>query len=277
MFNYSLSRLGLRRRIISYFARHKNDYPAEYIEKAESLKSHKLHFMPAELVDKYRDVTAEVHHQDGLPYVIHNGKKLFFRSELSDGSVQRLYRGLIMEQDYSSPHCYVDDQFGVCQGDVLLDLGAAEAIFTLDNIEKLEHAYLFECNDNWFAPLKATFEPWKDKVTIIRKYVSAENNDTNISIDEFVAKYNTKVNFIKMDIEGAECEALKGGEQTLRNSTHCIRLAICCYHRPLDCEYISNMMAEWNYKYKVNEGLLCYKYQPYPPYFRRGVIKASKN
>lgn len=38
-----------------------------------------------------------------------------------------------------------------------------------------------------------------------------------------------KVNFIKMDIEGAEVEAITGAENTLKNNT-CINLAIASYH-----------------------------------------------
>jgi len=41
-----------------------------------------------------------------------------------------------------------------------------------------------------------------------------------------------RIDFIKMDIEGSELAALKGGEQTIR--THRPQLAISLYHRPVD-------------------------------------------
>jgi hypothetical protein len=57
-----------------------------------------------------------------------------------------------------------------------------------------------------------------------------------------------KVDFIKMDIEGAEVEALKGAEQTLRNFRP--RLAICLYHRPSDFETIPKFIDSLGLGYR---------------------------
>lgn len=54
-----------------------------------------------------------------------------------------------------------------------------------------------------------------------------------LSIDDLVGRQSlAKVDFIKMDIEGAELSALKGAEQTLRDFRP--TLAISVYHRPDD-------------------------------------------
>jgi FkbM family methyltransferase len=56
---------------------------------------------------------------------------------------------------------------------------------------------------------------------------------TTVSIDDFVrARGLPRVDFIKMDIEGAELRALRGAEHTIR--THAPRLAISVYHRDTD-------------------------------------------
>ena len=50
------------------------------------------------------------------------------------------------------------------------------------------------------------------------------------TIDNIVA--NDKVTFIKLDVEGAELEALQGAYQTIKQ--HNPRIAVCIYHKPED-------------------------------------------
>ena len=52
-----------------------------------------------------------------------------------------------------------------------------------------------------------------------------------VAIDEVVPN-NEKVTFIKMDVEGAEFQAIKGAEKTIRRCKP--SLAICIYHKPQD-------------------------------------------
>ena len=79
------------------------------------------------------------------------------------------------------------------KGKSLLDVGSAEGIFTLDVIDLIEHAYLFECDDEWVEALEATFLPWKDKITIVRKYVSDMDDENNTTLDSYfqVKRFNT--------------------------------------------------------------------------------------
>jgi FkbM family methyltransferase len=67
---------------------------------------------------------------------------------------------------------------------------------------------------------------------------------STITIDDFVKEKSIKrVDFIKMDIEGSELNALKGAEKTLR--TYKPKLAICLYHSLDDFvqipEYLSSL------------------------------------
>ena len=57
------------------------------------------------------------------------------------------------------------------------------------------------------------------------------------TIDETVARLNLdRLDFIKMDIEGSERHALRGGRQSLARFSP--RMAICIYHRPDDREAV---------------------------------------
>lgn len=55
--------------------------------------------------------------------------------------------------------------------------------------------------------------------------------------------------FIKMDIEGAELEALKGGEQLIKQ--YAPKLAICVYHKLEDVIIITNWLKNINPKYTM--------------------------
>jgi hypothetical protein len=66
-----------------------------------------------------------------------------------------------------------------------------------------------------------------------------------IAIDDWAAE-SEQVNFIKMDIEGAELEALRGAERTIRWFHP--RLAISVYHRPEDLVEIPRFLMRFNYK-----------------------------
>lgn len=71
------------------------------------------------------------------------------------------------------------------------------------------------------------------------------------TIDNIVNELNIEnVDFIKMDIEGSEVEALKGAEQTIKSQVP--KMAICAYHRPDDeKDIIDYVMSLVDYKRTV--------------------------
>ena len=90
-------------------------------------------------------------------------------------------------------------------------------------------------------------------------YIEGENDVCRISenltdkkmlvttIDEFFK--NDNIDFIKMDIEGAELQALKGGINTIQRNRPI--LSICIYHSPEDFVsipiYLYNILENYSY------------------------------
>jgi len=67
-----------------------------------------------------------------------------------------------------------------------------------------------------------------------------------VSLDDALTGY--RPGLIKMDIEGAELEALKGAELMIKK--YIPKMAICLYHRPDDIWQIPDLIKSWNLGYR---------------------------
>ena len=199
----------------------------------------------------------QIDESNGLPYVTHHNKRLYFKRLASENEIaqtETAYQHLLIEQDPRSAHRYVT-AYEDLRGKTLLDVGTAEGIFTLDCIEYVKHAYLFECDEKWIESLKATFAPWKDKVTIVRKYVSDTDEGDYITLDRYFQETASgKRFFLKMDIEGYERKALKGAQQLLKQAD--VSGAVCLYHRKDDKEVIQKICAENGFETSIRPNFL---------------------
>ena len=83
-------------------------------------------------------------------------------------------------------------------------------------------------------------------------HISENRNEDNDNFIEVVALddvlLDKKVTFIKMDIEGAELEALEGAQKIISHQKP--KLAICVYHKPQDIWKIPELILEYNSEYK---------------------------
>jgi len=87
---------------------------------------------------------------------------------------------------------------------------------------------------------KIEFAPFDDQT----------GSTTTISIDDFVRENNiTKIDFIKMDIEGAELTALEGAMETIKKFRP--KLAIAIYHSMDDFVGIPNWILNLNLDYEI--------------------------
>lgn len=200
-----------------------------------------------------RKFVVERDQEQNLPYVNHHGKRLYFPESYSAEMVEKNYRSLLIEQDAQAAHRYVRS-YDELTNRTLLDVGAAEGIFSLDTIELTKQVIMFECLEQWQKPLRATFAKWVNKVTFVKKYVGNKSEGEFITIDEFMKGHEKNDLFIKMDIEGAERMALEGAKETMKGRN--IRLSVCTYHRKGDPEFMEEMLKKAGYSTEFTKGMM---------------------
>lgn len=127
---------------------------------------------------------------------------------------------------------------------------------------------MFEQDEQWLEAIRATFEPWQDKVTIVQKYVSDHNSSREQTLDDFFNNQTNEHLFLKMDIEGAERHALAGCNNLFQNCQK-LDFAICTYHLRDDEEVISAFLDKHNCTYINQKGFFRHK-------IRSVVMRGSK-
>lgn len=157
------------------------------------------------------------------------------------------------------------------KGDVFCDIGA----FDMYNTEKFirwnpeyDHVYAFEADPVSYKKCKNkdlgskvdiyNLGVWSCKSRL--SFESAPNGEYGgsrinesgsqivdaVSLDEFLG--DKKVDIIKMDIEGAEMEALKGSQNIIRKYKPCLTISI--YHKPEDIIELPLYVHSLNSDYK---------------------------
>ncbi len=262
-----------------------DDYDEEYKDEVDYLRSiGRLQMYPYKWTEEYREDDIEVlTHETGLKYVYHNGHTLYL-PPYSDELAKREYNQLIMEQDARSPHRYFDDICDFKEGDIFVDIGAAEGMISLDVIEKASEVYLIECSDKWIMALNETFSEYKDKIHIIPKYVGNIDSGNCIKLDSLLSDHKGKRIFLKMDIEGMEIEALQGAVMTLKNN-HC-NVSVAVYHTQSQEREIREFLDNVGYNSYPSDGWVLFiygrmalsngKYERISaPYFRKAIVRAT--
>lgn len=243
------------------------------------LKSNFITAIPYHYTSKYSIEKIPVHYDSPkkLHYTLIDNKKLYWNPEMTPYDIERAMRALNIEQDPQSPHRYLTNDFKVDKGSVFIDVGAAEGNLSLQVIESVKKVYLIEANPTWRRALEATFEPWKEKVTIITKYASDKVSDNEISVDSIFEK-EKKIDFIKIDVEGAEDKVINGALNTINNSSE-LKMALCTYHKQHDAEKFSGVLKNLGFSISLSDGYMLFFYDiaaQEPPYLRKGLIRAVK-
>lgn len=246
---------------------------------ADYLKKNAITVFPYEYKNKYSLNNIEAKKDDnGLIYVKYNGFKIYLkRTYKSLYRAKRYINNILIEQDSSSPHCYITERFSPKEGAVILDIGGAEGFFSLQFIDSVKKIYIFECDENWIQALKETYKNYWDKIEIVNKYVSNVTNEKCIRIDDFVKEKQLMDEdiFIKMDAEGSEIDILDGAKATIESGNR-IMLDICVYHCASHEDIVRKRFEGWNIENSEGYMMYYYDYKYDKPYLRRGVLRISK-
>jgi FkbM family methyltransferase len=162
----------------------------------------------------------------------------------------RQHLGLLVFEELSA--IYQRGRAHICEGDIVLDLGAHVGTFTRFALNRgAAKVIAVEPEPSHIAFLKRTFdlELMSGRVCLIEAAVWREEGSTRFrsegvasrvtevgpvsvrltTVDKIVsALHLERVDFIKADIEGAEPHALIGAEETIRRFGP--RMAFCVYH-----------------------------------------------
>jgi FkbM family methyltransferase len=163
----------------------------------------------------------------------------------------------------------------VRRGDIVIDGGACWGDTSLYFARQAEQVFAYECVPSNLAVFQRNMElnpALASRITVISKALwessgatlsfsqigpgsHADEKATGLSvetesIDDLVSERNlSRVDFIKMDIEGAEANALLGAEQTIRRFRP--RLAISVYHNIQDFIRIPQWIADLGLGYRM--------------------------
>lgn len=209
--------------------------------------------------------------EEGFPYIIFEQKyRMYFPKDFSftykEG--QPYVMNLLWEQQPGSPHLYVYEPIS---GNVLIDAGTCEGNFALRFVDSFRQIYLIEGDPRWAEVLRKTFAPFGGRIHIIDKFLSRYDTDASICLDSLPI---SSVDFLKMDIEGAEVDALLGGRQLLSKSD--CRASICTYHRKNDEANVRFLMEKYGYHTSTSNGYMCFVYdQDGIAELRHGIVYAE--
>lgn len=243
--------------------RYKDSTEAEIKETLEYISNNKMSVFNQFIKDEstYDEVKWDKHND--LPYIDFmtvDGEKVpmyYPRNYEFIKKEGKLYvLDLMLDQCAGSPHLYIKENHKICDGDSIIDAGVCEGNFALKYVNIASHIYLFEMDPIWQEPLRYTFKNYENKITIVNKAVSDKTTKRTCKIDDIVM--GEEINFIKMDVEGAELLAIRGAEQTFcRND---VKSSICCYHRRMDEKEIRLQLGKYGYKTSVSKGYMIFLY-----------------
>lgn len=216
--------------------------------------------------------------KDNHPYVLFEEKRIYYPDEfhfIKKQNGKEYLFDIMFEQKKKSPHLYLKSEDDILSGSVVVDAGTCEGNFAIRFIDKVSKIYLIEPDPMWIECLERTFYSYKEKVIICKKALSRYDSSTTITLDSLLKEQ--KIDFLKMDIEGSEIDALLGAKKTLlRNNVRC---SICSYHKMNDEENIRFILENLGYLTEASSGYMFFWHDENifdTLDLRKGIVYASK-
>jgi FkbM family methyltransferase len=163
----------------------------------------------------------------------------------------------------SNPHAYEYGTLQINRGDVVIDAGACEGFFTRYALEKGATVIAIEPVKQLADALEKTFsrEISNKSVTVVNNAIGSSKRTGHLFLNKeaiFESHLDSlgdpvdimklddlpslKIDFIKMDIEGAEVEALYGAQKII--SKFKPKLSIAVYHKYENAQTIINYLQD---------------------------------
>jgi FkbM family methyltransferase len=203
-----------------------------------------------------------------------NGWKFYYPKGTDTVTLGRTYFEIF---DSRCAHFYDIAQTQPLSGDVALDIGACEGLWSLKNFDSFSDVYIFEPSRAMCDCLRLTFaERDQSRIHIMNMILADETAgamnfiedaaDPTLSriaagaepfsyklemaaVDSLVASGRMKApTLIKMDVQGAEMKVLRGAERVIKEFKP--RMAVTTYHNPMDATEILDFCLALRPDYK---------------------------
>lgn len=255
--------LGFRIGLISAYFAKKRDFAFSFTEFIRSMVRPSVWTMSKRYIDSIS--------QDGdfLVLSLVTGRVLYWPSSLPRYDLSRVIVENCEENDW---HYYEIPETAVRHGEIVLDCGAAEGIFSAKVANRAGRVVAFEPSPLFVRALRLTFNGTPN-VTVVPMALSNKEGDivvaedglsTRISsevgkarvpattVDSWASQFGLRVDYIKADLEGHELNMLRGAANTIHKFRP--KLAITVYHPGNSwveiLEYCRSLVPEYQYRLK---------------------------
>lgn len=225
---------------------------------------------------------------DPFPLYEVRGRRFAWPSELPTSGLPWLFTEVFAPPRWN-PSSYAHPDARLVERPWVLDAGAGEGFFTMWALERgARRVVAIEPLDLLQGPLEATFadEVAAGRVEVLRAALGVRSGETTIdlaldrpseatvgagtevvpvrSLDDLASQLSLPPGgFIKMDIEGAEMDALTGGSRVLRDLRPA--LAVAVYHDLDNARACREIVVAANPSYRTAlRGMNAYMYPPRP-------------